>query len=207
MLEQPVFAMTDPEQIDALIDAYGWASLVTHTERHGLVVSHLPIVRDRQAPPGSGAVLGHLAGPDGVLHELGRHDAVLIVQGAHGYLSPSWYGETPHVPTWDFQVIHLHGRPEPLDADATFAVLRDTVDHFESVMPVPWTLDSVAGYAARIARGTVGFRLRPRRVVAKAKLSQDESARLRARTAGMLDADGPYRNPALAAAIRSIDAG
>lgn len=200
MLEQPVFALTDPQHIDALVREHPWCILISgHPD--GPVVSHLPVLVDATAPPGSGGVVGHLARADARHHELGAHDAVLVVQGPHGYLSPSWYGEVPHVPTWDFVVLHLHGRPELLDDAETYAVLDATVRHFERRLPDPWRLDEVADYAHRIAGATVGFRLRPSRVVAKAKLSQDESAQLRGRVVAELRRDQPYRNPALADAI------
>lgn len=200
MLEQPVFALTDPHRIDALVREHPWCVLVS-AHPDGPVVSHLPVLLDPDAPAGSGTVVGHVARADARLHALGEHDVVVVVQGPHGYLSPSWYGEVPHVPTWDFEVLHLHGRPELLDATGTYAVLDATVAHFERRLPRPWRLDAVDDYAHRIAGGTTGFRLRPSRVVAKAKLSQDESVELRRRVVEELRHEHPYRNPALADAV------
>jgi transcriptional regulator len=151
-------------------------------------------------------VVGHLARVDADEHELGEHEVVVVIEGPNGYLSPSWYGEQPHVPTWNFVVVHLHGRPERLSAEQTYQVLSDTVDHLEAPLAEPWSLDRVADYAERIARATVGFRLGPSRVVAKAKLSQDESAELITRSVAALRADHAYRNIALADAMeRALD--
>lgn len=36
-------------------------------------------------------VLSHFGRPDDDLHELGRHQVLVIVQGPHDYVSPSWY--------------------------------------------------------------------------------------------------------------------
>jgi len=33
----------------------------------------------------------------------------LIVQGAHGYVSPQWYATKESVPTWDYEVVHVEG--------------------------------------------------------------------------------------------------
>jgi transcriptional regulator len=118
-------------------------------------------------------VLGHLARTDAGLHELGQHDVVVVVQGPHGYVSPTFYKGGPYVPTWNFVVAHLHGRPSLLDGDETYGLLERTVDHFE---PTPWRLNKVSDYAHRIAGGVTGFRLVPDRVVGKAKLSQDKPA-------------------------------
>jgi transcriptional regulator len=199
MLEQPIFLIEDPAKVRELVRAHAWATLVSHVGSQGLVVSHLPVLVDESEP--ELAIVSHLARVDGETHELGDHDVVVVVEGPNGYLSPSWYGEVPHVPTWDFVVVHLHGRPEVLGAEETYRILSDTVDHFERVLSPPWELDQVEEYAHRIAGATVGFRLRPRRVVAKAKLSQDESPDLVRRAATMLRTDGPYRQPDLAAAM------
>lgn len=200
MLEQEIFTIADPQVVRRVIVEQPWATLVSHTTA-GLCVSHLPVlVAD---DPAGLAVVGHLARPDGDAHELGTAECVLIVQGPNGYLSPSWYGEEPHVPTWNFVVVHLYGVAQPLDDDATFQVLSDTVDHLEARLAEPWSLDRVPAYARRIAPGTVGFRLEPGRTVAKAKLSQDESADLGRRSIAMLRADHAYRDPDLAAWMES----
>ena len=128
----------------------------------------------------------------------------MIVQGPHGYVSPVWYEETPHVPTWNFVVAHLHGRPEVLDPARTYQVLEETVDHFESPFAHPWRLSKVSDYAERIASGVTGFRLVADRVQAKAKLSQDESAEVTGRLAEALEKPGgPWTRPALAHAMRT----
>lgn len=202
MLEQECFQITDPRRIRELIADNPWATLVSATAE-GLQISHLPIVLADGPRP---AVIGHLPRTDGAVHGLGEHEVALIIQGPHGYLSPSWYQETPHVPTWNFVVAHLYGRPQLLDGPATFQVLSDTVDHLEARLPSPWKLEHVASYADRIAAATVGFRLEPRRIVAKAKLSQDESADLVSRSVKMLRAEHPYQQPDLAEAMqRSLD--
>lgn len=195
MLEQRTYAMTDVAELREVVAAHGWATMVTATPNRGLVVSHLPIVVD---PTQDGLViLGHLARTDATLHELGRHDTVLVVQGPHGYVSPRFYAGGPYVPTWNFVVVHLHGRPEPLDGDETYAVLDRTVDHFEQCQ---WRLDSVAAYAHRIAGGVTGFRLAPDRVVGKAKLSQEKPAEDVRGVVAALDG----MNPMLATAMRRV---
>jgi len=201
MLEQRLFAVTDVAALREVVAEYGWATLATAPPGRGLVVSHLPVVVD---PGHEGvAVLGHLARDDAGLHELGQHDVVLVVQGPHGYLSPSFYVGGPYVPTWNFVVAHLHGHPEPLTLDETYDVLERTVDHFERRRPTPWRLDSVAGYAHRIAGGVVGFRLVPDRVVGKAKLSQDKPAEDVRSVVAALEHDAVNANPDLAAVMRA----
>lgn len=197
MLEQRTFAMTDVAELRTVIDQYGWATMVTAPPDRDLVVSHLPIVADSSADL---VILGHLARADAALHELGRHDTVLVVQGPHGYVSPTFYTGGPYVPTWNFVVVHLHGKPELLAGDETYTLLERTVDHFEQCVSSSWRLDRVAAYAHRIAGGVTGFRLVPDRVVGKAKLSQDKPAEdVRSVLAALDDV-----NPKLATAMRRV---
>jgi transcriptional regulator len=168
----------------------------------GLVVSHLPVIPDPDAK--GSVVLGHLARTDAVEHELGECDAVVLVQGSHGYISASWYAGGPYVPTWNYVVAHLHGRPEVLDQESTYDVLDRTVDHFESARPEPFRMSDVAAYATRLAPAVVGFRLDPTRVVAKAKLSQDKpSEDYDAVLRGLEDPDDVHADLGLAAVMRA----
>lgn len=190
MLEQPVYALDDPAAIDELIASYGWATLVSDG---GPVVSPLPVI-----PGPGGSVLGHLSKQDARLHGLGERPVVMIFQGPHGYVSPGVYAAGPYVPTWNYVTVHLHGTPELLDPEETYRLLGDTVDHFERDRAEPWRLESVEEYGRRLLRAVVGFRLRPGRVVAKAKLSQDKPAEVIERVL----AEFERTNPALAAAMR-----
>ncbi|MFJ6074502.1 FMN-binding negative transcriptional regulator [Streptomyces sp. NPDC093065] len=207
MLQQEIFRVDDPGWIRDLAHAHPWAALISNTEHGGLVVSHLPVLVERAAPDdpdGTLTLLGHLARTDALEHELGSHDVAVVLQGPHGYLSPVWYEETPHVPTWNFTVLHVHGRPEILAPDETYGVLSATVDHFEDRFPEPWRLARVEDYAHRIAPGVTGFRLPAARLTAKAKLSQDESEHVVRRLTTALESDQPYAHPQLARAMRDI---
>ncbi|MFD4350379.1 FMN-binding negative transcriptional regulator [Streptomyces coelicoflavus] len=207
MLQQEIFRVDDPVWIRDLAHAHPWATLVSNTDHGGLVVSHLPVLVERTAPDGPDgalALLGHLARADALEHELGSHDVALVLQGPHGYISPTWYEETPHVPTWNFTVLHVHGRPEILAPDATYDVLSATVDHFEDRFPEPWRLARVEDHARHLAPAVTGFRLPAARLTAKAKLSQDESLEVVLRLTKALEADQPYAQPQLSRAMRDI---
>lgn len=199
MLAQPIFERTD---VSDIVHQNPWVSLVSAKRGAGLVVSHLPVIVDRT---GDGwAVAGHMAKVDAEEHELGEHDVVIIAEGPQGYVSPSWYRAGPYVPTWNFVVAHLYGRPTILDDAETFDVLDRTVDHFESSRTHPWHLAEVDAYARRIAPGVTGFRLEPTRFVGKAKLSQDKPQDVALRVIDALENPrDEHHNAALAAAMRA----
>jgi transcriptional regulator len=134
----------------------------------------------------------------------------VIVQGPHGYISSSWYGEHVEVPTWNFVAAHLSGTPEVLSDEENSAVLHRLVEHFERRVERPRLLDGTARdaeNARRDMRGTVGLRLTPSRIVAKRKMSQNHAPEIREVVIEQLEGDGPYANRALAREMRLAGGG
>jgi transcriptional regulator len=190
----PLHAAQDPEFVRALIAANPWATLVSDNGGR-LVASHYPVLLD---DAGDGlAVVTHVGRPDERIHDFGEREMLVIVQGRHGYISPSWYAPgATRAPTWNFSVAHCYGVPEILSPEENLRVLRRLVEHFERRVEHPVWLDDETG--ARLAPGTVGIRIPITRFEAKCKLSQDKDPVSRRQAIAALRAEGPYANPGLA---------
>ncbi|WP_374946677.1 FMN-binding negative transcriptional regulator [Agreia sp.] len=204
MRRTPAFALTDDAELRRLVTLNPWITLVSHTSK-GLVASHYAVLLDDSRD--ELAIVGHVGRPDERLHELGQHEVMVIVQGPHGYVSPSWYDADPAVPTWNFITAHLSGVPQILDADENLRVLDRLVEHFEQHVDAPRLMRGTAensAYADAISAGTVGFRLVPTRVEAKSKLSQNRPPETVDRIISELEGDGPYASGALAAEMRRV---
>lgn len=195
MRKTPHYTTTDEAEIKRLIRENPWATYVSGTST-GLVASHYPTLLEEDEEGIS--IVTHFGRPDEVLHEVGQHEMLVIVQGAHGYISPAWYDDDDFIPTWNHVTAHLYGVPEILSDEANFAVLGTLVDHFEGRMPHPVSLDQDEAGARRIAKGTIGLRIRVTRVDARLKLSQNKSDEVRATIIDALHGDGAYAQPALA---------
>ena len=194
MRPNPLFAADDPELVRALVREHPWAALVT-TTASGLAASHYPLLLDEDAP--GLTLLTHLGRPDDEVLEIDRGELLVIVQGHHGYISPSWYSpQERKVPTWNFTVAHLHGTPQILDEDENLEVLTRLVAHFERPLDQPFRLDREE--AAPIAKGTVGLRIPIDRFELKRKLSQNRDEESRRNVIAALRGEGPYRHPELA---------
>src|SRR5215218_4313982 len=94
----PHYLLTDPEVVKRLIRENPWATFVSPTAK-GMVASHYPILLDEDAE--EIIIVSHFGRPDDKTHELGAHEILVIVQGPHGYISPSWYENGEFIPTWD----------------------------------------------------------------------------------------------------------
>jgi transcriptional regulator len=189
----PAYACTDPAVVRWLIEENPWAILISGNE--GLVASHYPILLDEEAEELT--VLTHLGRPDDELHGIGDGELLVIVQGHHGYVSPSWYGPgATRAPTWNFSVAHLYGVPEILGEEENLQTLTRLVERFEHHVEEPMYLDRE--WAQPFARGTVGIRLRVDRFTCKLKLSQDKDPVSQRQVIDHLRQPGPYQHPALA---------
>lgn len=203
MRHTPHYLLEDPAEVKRLIRRHPWMTYVSPAST-GLVSSHYATLLEDTADD-SISIVSHFGRPDEVAHELGQHEVLVIVQGPHGYISPNWYSEGDFVPTWNHVTAHLYGVPEILTDEENFRVLGELVDHFEKRMPTPVSLDLDREKAARIAKGTVGLRIRVTRFDARAKLSQNKPPEVREAIMTALEGDGPYADPALAAEMRRLE--
>ncbi|WP_411700239.1 FMN-binding negative transcriptional regulator [Conyzicola sp.] len=202
MRHTPTYVLTDPDEVKRLIRENPWATIVSNTAT-GLVASHYPVVLE-ETGAGVISVVSHVGRPDEKLHELGEHEILMIVQGPHGYVSPSWYGNGEFVPTWNHVTAHLYGTPVILSDAENFEVLDDLVDHFEQQLPEPMSLDLDEEQARRIAKGTVGIRFVVTRFDARLKLSQNKPPEVVDRIVAALETDGPFASPALASEMKRV---
>ncbi|WP_336297693.1 MULTISPECIES: FMN-binding negative transcriptional regulator [Microbacterium] len=165
MRHTPRYIMDDVDEVRELIRRHPWATFVSPAST-GLVASHYPILIDEEDREGI-TIVSHFGRPDDELHELGRHEILVIVQGPHDYVSSSWYAPGDLVPTWNHLTAHLYGVPEILGFEENYAMLSRLTDHFEHGRPGGRSLAEDEEGTRRIARGTVGLRMRVTRFDAR----------------------------------------
>jgi transcriptional regulator len=183
------FVETRVEALHGLIRAYPFATLVTHAA-DGLTANHLPFELVGDVLHGHVARGNELARLDGA-------DVLLVFQGPDGYVSPNWYPskhETGReVPTWNYAVVHVHGRMRVID-DATWLrrLLETLTDHHEAGQPQPWKIgDAPKDHIEKSLRAIVGLEVPIDRIEGKFKLSQNHPPRNRAGViAGLRERDG-----------------
>lgn len=198
------FAITRPDALHRVIRAHPLGMLVTHGA-DGLDANHVPFELDPSRGP-HGLLTAHVARANPVWRQLADGDAVMVVfRGPAGYISPNWYPskhETHRqVPTWNYEVVHAHGRVAVRDDEAFVrgVVARLTRAH-EAAEPRPWRMrDSAPEYIDAMLAAIVGIEVRVERLEGKAKLSQNKDARDRQ---GAIDALHAREHDALADAMR-----
>lgn len=173
------FIETDPAEVAGLIAAFPLAAIVAQTEQ-GLVANHIPVMAE-----GKTALIGHIA-LNNDMHRLIADGApvLAIFRGQDAYVSPNLYPTKAenhrHVPTWNYQVVHIAGRISfQHDVKAKRAIVgRLTRDH-EARMngDAAWRMaDAPRDYIDGMLAAIVAFRIDITGIAAKAKLSQNREA-------------------------------
>jgi len=172
------------EELHRIINEYPFGTLVTQSP-NGLDANHLPFILEKKHSA-AGTLLAHVARANPIWRPCTDGDTVLVIfQAADAYISPNWYPSKPetrrHVPTWNYLVVHVHGRITIRD-DNTFVrgvVGRLTAVHEAHANPeTPWKMtDSSKEYIDQMVQAIVGIEIEITKMVGKFKLSQNREDR------------------------------
>lgn len=182
--EEPVYrpeayVEDDTEELLRLIEANPLGTIVTY--RGELDANHIPFLIDRDLE--GLRLIAHVSRKNPLWVEASADEMVLVIfRGAQGYISPNWYpGKRENenqVPTWNYQVAHVHGTLSVID-DEKFVrgVVARLVMKNEASQPKPWKMtDSDKAYIDAELKGIVGIRVKIDRMEGKFKLSQNRNA-------------------------------
>ena len=176
----PHFADVSPEAAAETIRRAPLACVVAQTA-DGLVANHLPLHLSSD-----GTLIGHVALANDLHRQLDDGQEVLAVfRRDDAYVSPRFYpskAETHRVvPTWNYEVVHVHGRiafqhDDKAKRAAVGMLTRDAETRLNG--RDAWRMaDAPADFIAERLSRIVALRIVPGRVIAKAKLSQNRDRR------------------------------
>ncbi|MBV9826435.1 MAG: FMN-binding negative transcriptional regulator [Alphaproteobacteria bacterium] len=185
----PAFTESLEEVLVAFIEQHDFGTIVSQSER-GMIASQIPFLIERRAD--RVFLLGHIAraNPQGA-DLLPGGEVMVLFQGPHTYISPSWYQAGPAVPTWNYATVHAYGTPRTVDhAGWLRDVLQRLSERHEGREPAPpWRMqDQPEPYLAGMLKGIIGFEIAVERLEGKFKLSQNRPAGDRPRIIAALEA-------------------
>ncbi|HET7433649.1 MAG TPA: FMN-binding negative transcriptional regulator [Thermoanaerobaculia bacterium] len=178
--------------------------LLVTSSSGGLIASHLPFVFEERKGE-RGTLFAHMARANAhaaVLAEGG--ESLVIFQGPHGYISPSWYADRATAPTWDYVAVHCYGTPVIHAGDEAEENIRRLLTAVESGADEPWSMNELPrAEVEAMLKNIVSFEIPLTRVEAKFKLNRGERADRTRTAAERLETSG---NGELAAYIRRYNA-
>jgi transcriptional regulator len=176
------FSVCDPAALFRMIETYPLGVLVT-SHQGQLDANHIPFELDPGIGP-LGQLRAHVARANPVWQQCAAGaDVLVIFRGQESYVSPNWYPskhETHRlVPTWNYEVVHAHGRLTVRDDERYLrGVLARLTRVHEADEPRPWKMgDSAPEYIETMLRAVVGIEVAITRLEGKSKLSQNREAR------------------------------
>jgi transcriptional regulator len=196
----PKFRWKDRDALAAFVRQTGFGTLFAQTAEGPRAV-HAPALLDGDR------LRFHIARGNAIHRHLaaGPVEALYVVNGADGYVSPDWYGMADRVPTWNYVAVELQGTIRSLDRAELIRQLDElSAEHEARLAPKrPWTrarmsearfealLGAISGFEMDIAewRGTL-------------KLGQDKPAAARNAVADALVEAG---NSQMAALMRAME--
>lgn len=165
------FRVDDLSALDALVERDAFATLVSLVDGAPFA-SHLPVLYRREG--GQVRFSGHWARANRQWRGIGDQQVLLIVHGAHAYVSPTWYADpAAGVPTWNYAVAHVRGRIRTVhDPEALAALVAALAARYEEKAGSDWRFPASAPGTTRELAGIVGFELEATGIDIKHKLNQ-----------------------------------
>ena len=180
MYMPPHFQEVDADEIQSVIESAPLACVVAQTAE-GLIANHIPMLSGPD-----GALIGHVALAND-MHRLvaDGQEVLAIFRAGDAYVSPNFYPSKPehhrHVPTWNYQVVHVYGdvrfQHDEHAKRAAVGLLTRTHERRLNGADAWRMADAPMDYIREMLANIVAFRVEVTRVVAKSKLSQNREER------------------------------
>lgn len=163
------FQVTDEELIYDFIEKYSFATLFSQHNGEPYA-THLPLTLNKS----ENVLYGHFARQNEQWKDIENQQVLVVFQGPHCYISPSWYETSKAVPTWNYVSIHLYGKMEIVEnPNVVFNSLDDMVNKYERA-DSSYNLKEVdSKFIEGMNKGIVAFKVNITKIEAKAKLSQN----------------------------------
>ncbi|MCH6268018.1 FMN-binding negative transcriptional regulator [Neobacillus citreus] len=165
------FKIEDEEIIYDFMENNSFATLVSQHNGEPYA-THLPLTIHKK----EGVLYGHFARPNGQWKDIASQKVLVIFQGPHCYISPSWYETNKAVPTWNYVAVHVYGQLEIVeDGQELLDALAEMVTTYEKPNSSYQLKDVDPGFIEGMTKGIVGFRINITKIEGKAKLSQNHT--------------------------------
>jgi transcriptional regulator len=165
------FAESDAAVLYEFMQANNFAMLITQ-QAGRMTASHIPFMVDSER----GVLKAHLARANDQWKGFDGSEALIIFQGPHAYISPTWYETHPSVPTWNYAAVHVYGVPQIISDDAAVrSILGELVKNHEQGRQPEWELALPEDYFQKMMQSIVVFEIPIARIEGKYKLNQNRS--------------------------------
>lgn len=173
------FQLTEEKQLISFIEEHSFGILFSQTEEDPFA-THLPFLIEKDSD-GELFLISHMARANPHWSSI-KGKALVVFQGPHAYISPTWYQEENTVPTWNYISVHAYGEFSLIDSSEELAdLIERTVRTYESNRQTPWKTNMNNAFNSQLMQAIVGFKIRITKLEGKWKLNQNHSIERRKR--------------------------
>ena len=167
------YAITDAEEILDFVQANPFGTIVT-IKQGKPIAAHLPLQVAKI--DGTCYITGHLAYGNPLWRTFETcGDVLAIFQGADAYVSSSWYTDE-NVPTWNYQAVHMYGKPSIIEKEELVEDLTSLLEKYEQQRENPILWETLSpDLLEKEMKGIVGFRIKVEEIQAAYKMSQNRN--------------------------------
>ncbi len=195
----------DRERILEFLKQNNFPALVTN-DGEKLIATHLPVevieTKDEGLKTENAGlrIYSHMSRANPQWKSFGDQEALLIFQGAHTYISPTWYNHV-NVPTWNYMIVHVYGKARVVEAEELKSTLGRLIERHEEQSS--YRLESLPGeFVDKEMKGAIGFVVEVTRIEAGYKLSQNRSDEDHANIVRELELRGDEESARVAESMR-----
>lgn len=169
------FKEENPDVLFELIEHYNFGILFSQHEKDP-EATHLPFLVNRNEGE-HGALIAHFARANKHWRRLDSNKEVMVVfQGPHTYITPSWYKDRNTVPTWNYATVHVYGYPKVIHETEELRKMVTRLTHFhEQQVETDWDLKEGQEEFETDLKAITGLEITITRMEGKFKFNQNRS--------------------------------
>ena len=188
---ETILAFLRQNNFPAIVSFDGEKPIATHA-----------VVEVTEDENGKMSIYSHISRANPQWKTFGSQEIMLIFQGTHTYISPTWYNHV-NVPTWNYMMIHVYGKVRLLQGEELFELLSRLVRNHEANSQ--YRLESLPqDFVQKEIKGVVDFAIDITRIDAGYKLSQNRNDEDHENIVRELDKRGDPDSAKVAMAMRGI---
>jgi len=169
------FRVSDHPTISRFIKAHNFGLLFSH---HGEnpEATHLPFMIETHDSKIK-KLIAHFAKANKHWRRIDESKEVLVVfQGPHAYITPSWYKQRETVPTWNYAAVHVRGKAKIIHQKDRLRQMVEELTHFhEQQVNSDWDLQEAASIMETELKAITGIEISVKEIEAKFKFNQNRS--------------------------------
>jgi transcriptional regulator len=197
------FTEKDKSKIIAFMKEHSFAIITGFGEQYP-VATHIPlevIVRE----DGKIVLSGHLMKNTDHHKAFVKNDHVLVIfNGAHCYISASWYNNPQTASTWNYMTVHAKGKIMFTQDEGTYAAINAVTNKYEGVESAAAFNKMPKEYVMQMLKAIIGFTIEIESVDNVFKLSQNKTNNEQINIIKQLNSKGDENSVKIAAEMEKL---